>query len=90
MNLDAKNVSNFPVCLSKLKYEVVFHVSVFFTIIQNEWLATNSRNAILNNFEEYYICNTVVRMDYMNLKCKIKSKSKDKSDTISGIIKDEP
>ena len=27
---------------------------MIFTVIQNEWLATNSRNAILNNFDEYY------------------------------------
>ena len=31
------------------------HVSVIFTFIQNERLATNSQNAILkNNIEEYY------------------------------------
>ena len=29
-------------------------VSVIFTVIQTEWLTTNSQNAILNNFEEYY------------------------------------
>ena len=31
------------------------YVSVIFTVIQNKRLATNSRNAILNNFEEYCI-----------------------------------
>ena len=30
------------------------HDSVIFTVIQNEWLATNSQNAILNNFEENF------------------------------------
>ena len=30
------------------------HVLVIFTVIQNERLATNSQNAILNNIEEYY------------------------------------
>ena len=27
---------------------------VIFIIVQNEWLAADSQNAILNNFEEYY------------------------------------
>ena len=30
------------------------HVSVVLTVIQNEWLATNSQNVILNNFEDNY------------------------------------
>ena len=30
------------------------HVSVVLTVFQNEWLATNSQNVILNNFEDYY------------------------------------
>ena len=30
------------------------HFSVILTIVINEWLATNSQNAILNNFVEYY------------------------------------
>ena len=30
------------------------HFSVILIIFKNEWLATKSQNAILNNFEEYY------------------------------------
>ena len=36
-----------------LKMRLFSHDSVIFNVIQNEWLSTNSRNAILNNFEEY-------------------------------------
>ena len=32
------------------------HFSVILTIVKNEWLATNSQNAILNNYEKYYVC----------------------------------
>ena len=28
--------------------------SAIFIVVQNEWLATDSQNAIYNNFEEYY------------------------------------
>ena len=31
------------------------HFSVLLTIVKNERPATNSKNAILNNFEEYYL-----------------------------------
>ena len=37
-----------------LKMMLFSHVLVIFTVIQNKRLATNNRNAILNNFEEYY------------------------------------
>ena len=36
-----------------LKMGLFCHDSVILNVIQNEWLSTNSRNAILNNFEEY-------------------------------------
>ena len=38
--------------LVKLK-DVVFLCLVIFIVVQNDWLATDSQNAILNNFEEY-------------------------------------
>ena len=41
---------------SKIKLRLFSHFSVILTIVKNEWLATNSQNAILNNFEEYYTC----------------------------------
>ena len=40
---------------NNLKMKLFNHISVIFTFIQNEWQATNSRNAILNYSEEYYI-----------------------------------
>ena len=43
-----------------LNMRLFSHVSVIFTVIINEWLATNSRNAILNNFEEYYTSNEII------------------------------
>ena len=49
-----ENVSNCQVCFSNLKLKLFSHVSVIFTVIQNVWLATNSQNAILNNFEDYF------------------------------------
>ena len=55
MNLDARNVSYSHFCLSNVKKRLFSHVSVIFNVIQNEWLATNCRHGILNNFEEYYI-----------------------------------
>ena len=39
-----------------LKMMLFSHVLMIFTVIQNKWLANNNRDAILNNFEEYYIC----------------------------------
>ena len=39
-----------------MKDEVVFLCfSDFNIVVQKEWLATDSQNVILNNFEEYYI-----------------------------------
>ena len=40
-----------------LNMRLFSHVPVIFTAIQKVWLATNSQNAILDNFEEYYINN---------------------------------
>ena len=37
-------------------------VLMIFTIIQNKWLATSNRNAILNNFEEYYTSELQIAM----------------------------
>ena len=37
------------------------HVSVIYTVIQNVQLATNSQNAILNNFEEHYMNGLMLR-----------------------------
>ena len=39
-----------------LMMRIFSHVFVIFTVIQNEWLEINSRNAIVNNFEEHFIC----------------------------------
>ena len=50
-----ENVSYCQVCFSNLKMRLFSQVSLIFTVIQSVWLATNSQNAILNNFEEYYI-----------------------------------
>ena len=33
-------------------------VLVILIVVPNEWLATDSRNTILNNFEEYYTLDT--------------------------------
>ena len=44
----------FHVCFSKIKLRLFSHFSVMLIIVKNKWLATNSQNAILNNFEEYY------------------------------------
>ena len=38
----------------KFKLRSFSFFSVILTIVKNEWLTTNSQNAILNNFEEYY------------------------------------
>ena len=32
-------------------------------VVQNEWLATDSQNAILNNFVEYYILKEVAMVN---------------------------
>ena len=40
---------------SKIKLRLFSLFSVILTVVKNEWLATNSQNAILNNYEEYYI-----------------------------------
>ena len=40
--------------LSQKKFRLFSHFSVILTISKNELVATNSQNAILNNFEEYY------------------------------------
>ena len=44
-------VSYCHVCFSNLKMRLFSHVSVIFIFILNEWPETNSRNAILNNFD---------------------------------------
>ena len=43
------------------------HVSVVFTVIQNEWLATNSQISILNNFGEYYTALLLVSKIFVTL-----------------------
>ena len=55
MDLDAKNVSNYDVVYQNLNMRLFSHVSVIYTVIQNKWLATNSRNTFLNIFEDYYM-----------------------------------
>ena len=51
-----ENASYCHVCFSEIKLRLFSHFSVILTIIvKNEWLATNTQNAILNNFEEYYM-----------------------------------
>ena len=40
--------------LINLKDKLFSCISVILSVVQNEWLATDSQNAILNNFEEYY------------------------------------
>ena len=44
-----ENVLYCHVCLSNLKMRLM-------SCVLNEWLSTGSQNAILNDFEEYYIC----------------------------------
>ena len=48
-----ENASYCHVCFSKIKLRLFSHFSVILTYVKNEWLATNSQNAILNNFEEH-------------------------------------
>ena len=55
MKLDAKMYHYCHVSLSNLKMMLFSHVSVLLTVVPNEFLVPNSRNAILNNSEEYYI-----------------------------------
>ena len=50
-------------CLSNLKMRLLSHVSVIFTVIQIELKTSISQNAILDNFEEYYIS----QFDYLFL-----------------------
>ena len=38
------------VCLSNLKMSLFSCVLVILTVVQNEWLAIDSQNAVLNNF----------------------------------------
>ena len=83
-----ENVSYCHVCLSNLKVRLFSLVSVIFTVIQNEWLATNSRNAILNNFEEYYIMTEVfdqIKMKFDIQSTLVISKSKGPSETLRDI-----
>ena len=55
MKLDARKCIILSCLFIRLKDEAVFSCFSVFTFVQNEWLATNSQNAILNNSEEYYI-----------------------------------
>ena len=54
MKLDARKYIILSCLLIKLTDELFSHVSLIFTIILNEWLATNGQHAILNNFEKNY------------------------------------
>ena len=54
MKLDARKCIILSCFFLKNKLRLFSHFSVILPIVKNEWLATNSQNAILNNFEEYY------------------------------------
>ena len=54
MTLMQENASYCHVYSSNLKMRLFSYVSIIFTGIQNELLATNSKNAILSNVLEYY------------------------------------
>ena len=49
-----------------LKMMLFSHVLVIFTVIQNKCLALSNRNAILNNFEEYYILSSPFLSSFLN------------------------